>query len=388
MHILIAPNAFKNSLDAASAAQAIYTGLIKSRLDFTADVCPVADGGDGTGELITAFFGGETITCDTLDPLGRPIKSSYGLIREGSVAVIEMAAASGLRLLDQNELDPLRASSFGTGVLIRHALDQKVKVMLLAMGGSATVDGGTGILTALGARFLDAAGMELARSRLPEDLTELHSVDVSHLDTRIFQTRLVILCDVNSPLLGPEGAAKIYGPQKGANSSAVATLEKALARFNDVTFQQTQKDMAQMIYSGTAGGAAAGLAAFLNAGLVSGGGYFMDLTGFEAALAEADLVITGEGKIDDQTLMGKGAFQVARKAKALNLPVIALAGSVPLVLNGTLAEYFDALIAIGNEPAGLNEALRDTTQNITRVSRAIGELLQTGARIGKVSLAK
>jgi len=388
MHILIAPNAFKNSLDAASAAHAIYTGLSESRLDFTADVFPVADGGDGTGELITAFSNGETITCDTWDPLGRPIRSSYGLIYEGSVAVIEMAAASGLRLLNQNELDPLRASSFGTGVLIRHALDQKVKVILLAMGGSATVDGGTGILTALGVRFLDAAGMELARSRLPEDLTELHSVDVSHVDTRIFLTRLVILCDVDSPLLGPEGAAKIYGPQKGANSGAVGTLEKALARFNDVTLQQTQKNMAQMTYSGTAGGAAAGLAAFLNAGLVSGGSYFMDLTGFEAALGKADLVITGEGKIDDQTLMGKGAFQVARKAKALKIPVIALAGSVPLVPNGTWAEYFDALIAIGNEPAGLNEALRDTAQNMIRVSRAIGELLQTGARTGKVSLAK
>src|SRR6266480_8115392 len=250
MHILIAPNAFKNSLDAEEAAHAIGEGLMESRLKCTCEYFPIGDGGDGTAELIIKKCGGSLVAAAVPDPLGRMKNASFGLIDEGKTAVIEMADASGLRLLGKDELDPLHASSAGTGELIKLALDKNVRKVIIAMGGSATVDGGSGILTALGIRFLNKEGFPLGR--LPEDLVNLAKIDRSGLDKRSFNAEMVVLCDVNNKLLGEEGAAAVFGPQKGASPEEVKKLESSLVRFADVALKETGTNMAAVEYGGTA----------------------------------------------------------------------------------------------------------------------------------------
>jgi glycerate kinase len=381
MHILIAPNAFKNSLTAHAAAQAIQKGINLSDLECTTACFPIADGGDGTASLIIQQLKGTHVPVEVHDPLRRFIHTSFGLIDNGRTAVIEMADASGLRLLKPEELNPLSATSYGTGEMIGKALDAGVNKILIAMGGSATVDGGTGILAALGARFLNTEGQELANK--PESLAELDKVETSNMDKRLAGCELIVLCDVDNMLLGPQGAAAVFGPQKGADTIAVKKLEASLAKFTEVTRQQTDKDMAAIKYGGTAGGASAGVYAYLNARLVNGIDHFMELTCFEKALDKSDLVITGEGSIDEQTLQGKGPFGVARNAKLKGIPVIGLAGKIPTEVNGQLSHYFDVLLAIGNEPSDISTALAHTEQNLIRVSKQIGVLIQYGIGLKK-----
>ncbi|MBS1661496.1 MAG: glycerate kinase [Bacteroidetes bacterium] len=373
LRVLIAPNAFKHSLDADAAALAIEDGLRHSSLSCSCELFPVGDGGDGTGELIIKKCGGELVNVAVRDPLGRPIFASYGLIDGGGTAVIEMANASGLRLLAPSELNPLRALSFGTGQQMLSAVDKGVRRIVIGMGGSATVDGGVGILQALGCRFLDEEGVEL--SLLPGELVRLGSVDVSGMDKRVLDCEVVVLCDVDNFLLGAQGAAAMFGPQKGAKPEDVRLLDAGLERLAAVALRQLGRDMASITYGGTAGGASAGLFGFLNASLVNGIDYFLQLTGFEASVRRADIVITGEGSIDEQTLQGKGPFGVAAKAKEYGLPVIALAGKVPLGRNEALLRYFDVLLAIGNGPVDLPEALRSAGENMKRTGWEIGNML-------------
>ncbi|WP_295673972.1 glycerate kinase [uncultured Mucilaginibacter sp.] len=373
MHILIAPNAFKNSLSAEDAALAIKQGLQMSKLKCTITCFPIADGGDGTGSLIIKQCKGKVIKKEVKNPLGTKIVSQFGLIDNGKTAVVEMADASGLRLLNKDELNPRLASSAGTGELISFALDAGANKIIIAMGGSATVDGGCGILAALGVRFFDKADNLL--QPVPQGLTNLARIDISQLDQRIFDCEIIVLCDVNNKLLGPDGSAAIFGPQKGAGPDDVAKLEKFLVSLDDITYKQDGKRMSEMNYGGTAGGAAAGLSAFLNAKLVNGIGYFLQVTGFDAELKKSNLLITGEGSIDMQTLQGKGPFGVAEQAKKNKIPVIGLAGLVPPDSNSELNRYFDVLLAIGNGPAGLPEALKHTRANLLRTSRVIGDLL-------------
>lgn len=307
------------------------------------------------------------------DPLGRSIQTTFGLIEVGKTAIIEMANASGLSLLSHDELNPLHANSFGTGEQIRIALDNGATKIIIGMGGSATVDGGTGILHALGIRFLDAAGENL--SDLPENLTQLSHIDTTGLDQRIFDCEVIVLCDVNNFLLGELGSAAVFGPQKGASAEAVMKLEASLSRLAEVILCQTGEDISVIKYGGTAGGAAAGLYAFLNAKLVNGIDYYLQLTNFDDSLQRADLVITGEGSIDEQTLQGKGPFGVAYKAKQKNLPVIALAGKVPPIKDINLQKYFDVLMPIGHGCFDMKTALASTSDNLIRTSREIGNLL-------------
>jgi glycerate kinase len=372
MHILISPNAFKNSLDAENAAYAIREGLMQSNLPSTFELFPIGDGGDGTADLIIRQQKGMVVTTEVQNPLGNNIKSTFGLIDSQKTAVIEMANASGVRLLKQPELDPLRATSFGTGQQIRIALDKGVKKIIIGMGGSATVDGGTGILQALGIWFLNDQGERLLN---PESLVNLSIIDVSGLDKRIFNCEIVIICDVDNSLLGEEGAAAIFGPQKGATPEGVVKLEASLKRLSEVTLQQTGKDISGIKYGGTAGGAAAGLYAFLNAKLLNGIDYYLQLTEFDKALEKADLVITGEGSIDRQTLKGKGPFGVANKAKLKGVPVVALAGKVPLIKDLELQKYFDVLLSIGDGSFDMNTAMATASENLTRTSREVGNLL-------------
>lgn len=349
----------------------------------TCECFPIGDGGDGTVDLIIERLKGTKIEAEARDPLGRKIKTYFGLTDEkqepsspqasGPTAVIEMANASGLRLLKDDELDPLRTLSRGTGDLIRAALDKKARRIIVGMGGSATVDGATGILEALGARFLDEKGNPL--TDLPETLIKLAAIDTSQLDPRLKDCGLIVLCDVDNRLLGPSGAAAIFGPQKGASPQAVQQLDAGLSRLSEVVLEQTGKDMASVVYGGTAGGAAAGLYGLLNARLVNGIDHFLDITDFDKALAAANWVITGEGSIDEQTLQGKGPFGVALRAKKAGLPVIGLAGKVPLKSSPGLKKYFDVLLAIGNEPTDLAGALSSTAANLSRTAETIGTVI-------------
>jgi glycerate kinase len=373
MHILIAPNAFKNALSATEVAEAIEEGLKQSPLSFTCECFPVGDGGDGTGQLIIEKRKGEIVACEVKDPLGRVISSSFGLIDAGKTAVIEMANASGLRLLSDKELNPLKASSYGTGELIKKSLGIGVNKIILCIGGSATVDGGCGILSALGIKFLNAEGTELDAS--PQHLLQMETIDSSETDNRIFSCELIILCDVENRLLGGNGAAAVFGPQKGASEKDIVLLESFLEKFALITMKQKEKDITTLPSGGAAGGVAAGLYGWLNASLVNGINYFLDLTFFDKSLNNSDLVITGEGSIDQQTLNGKGPFGVALRAKQKRLPVIGIAGKVPFHKSENMQQYFDVLLPIANEPGELFDALKNSKQNLIRTAKEIGTLL-------------
>ena len=375
MHILVAPNAFKNSLDAKTAATAISDGLLKSKLSCSTTLFPVADGGDGTADLLIDHLEGEHILTTVHDPLGKKINASFGWSEKHATAIIELATASGLRLIKPGDYDPLRTSTLGTGELIREALNKKPAKIILCIGGSATVDGGAGILGALGVKFLDKNKNDL--KELPISLSSMDAVDLTHIDKRILQTEIVVLCDVENPLLGINGAAKIFGPQKGASEKDVEILEARLVNFSKVVMNATGKDISKIKHGGAAGGVAAGLDALLNAQLKNGIDHFLELTGFNKELKRADLVITGEGSIDLQTLQGKAPFGVARNAKELGLPVIALAGIVPSVIHESLKKYFDQLISINEQFINIDEAIKNTYQNLEKTAMAFGDQLSS-----------
>jgi glycerate 2-kinase len=374
MKILIAPNAFKNSLTASDAAEAIRCGIVQSGLNCSIQCLPVGDGGDGTASLITRFFAGSLHETLAYDPAWRQIKTTIGFIEGGQTAVIEMADISGLKLLDPKELDPLYATSFGCGELLRSAIDQGARKIILAIGGSATVDGGCGILQALGVRFMDKQGNELIH--LPQSLGHLDSIDLSGIDKRIWNTDLIVLCDVKNHLLGERGAASVFGPQKGASPDDVIILENALQKLRDVSFRHTGIDMDVLTHGGAAGGTAATLHIFLKAKLVSGIEYFLDITGFDEALRQASLVITGEGIIDYQTIEGKAPFGVARRAKKYHIPVVGLAGQLPAEPDARLMDHFDVLMAIGHQPQELTAAILHTAKNLEQTARQLGYMIK------------
>ena len=373
MRILIAPNAFKNSISATAAAEAISKGLRQSKLEHTSECFPIGDGGDGTADLLIKKFNVIICEAEVHDPLGRNITAPFGLIDDGQTAVIELANASGIKLLQQHKLNPLQATTFGTGELIKCALDKEVTKIILCIGGSATVDGGTGILNALGVRFRDTIGNII--NPVPEYLSSLDVINLASIDKRILNVQLVVLCDVENTLLGENGAAKIFGPQKGANATDLITLEHGLTKLREVVFKATGKDMALIKHGGAAGGVAAGLSVLLNAKLVHGIEYFLDISGFNHSLQNADLLITGEGSIDAQTLEGKAPFGVAYRAKEKGIPVIGMAGKVPGKTDRRLHQYFDELLAINNEDASLDEALKNTYANLVRTAHELGNAL-------------
>jgi glycerate kinase len=379
MNILIAPNAFKNSLDASAAAEAIGEGLQKSTLKCNLEYFPIGDGGDGTAELIIKKCNGKIINVEVHQALSKSLNTFYGLIDNENTAVIELANASGIRLLHKQELDPLKLTTYGTGELITDALNRKVDKIILCIGGSATVDGGAGILQALGARFLNNKNEIL--QNIPGDLIELSAIDLSGFDKRILNCETIVLCDVENKLLGENGAAKIFGPQKGASQEDVKNLEEALTKFRDVALRQTGKDMAAVEHGGASGGVAAGLSVFCNSNLVNGIDYFLSITSFDDSLKNADLIITGEGSIDEQTLNGKGPFGVAAKAKGKNIPVIGVAGKVPVTNNVQLQKYFDVLLSINDSTLITDVDIKNTKNNLIKTGKLIGELLTISTKL-------
>lgn len=373
MHILVAPNAFKNSLTAGKAAEAICKGLKQSSLLCTSTCFPVGDGGDGTAALLLKHMNGTKVTVAVQDPLGRKINASYGLAGNDKTAIIELADASGIKLLQPHEYDPLHTTTYGTGELIKSALNKGVNKIMLCIGGSATVDAGTGILQALGIKFCDDKGIEL--TQLPASLKMLAGIDQTQIDTRLRHIELIVLCDVENHLLGENGAANIFAVQKGASKNDVLRLEACIMHLRTVLFNETGKDMAIIKHGAAAGGVAAALHTFLNAKLVNGIDYFLDITGFQKALDKASIVITGEGSIDAQTLQGKAPFGVAKQAKEKSITVIGLAGKVPLNIDAQLQKYFDILLPIGNETGDIKTAIENTYNNLIRTAEQVGNLL-------------
>jgi len=324
--IAIAPNAFKGTLTAAEAAGCIERGMKRALPGASFISAPIADGGEGTAAAVVRATGGRWVRCQAADPLGRRIHARFGLTGDGRTAVVEMASSSGLALLKARERNPLLATTRGTGELILAALDRRVTRLLIGIGGSATNDGGMGMARALGARFFDARGGEL-----PEgggSLMRLARIDARGLDPRLRQITVEVACDVDNPLFGPRGAACVYGPQKGATPAMVRRLDAGLKRLAAVIKQDLGMEVAMAPGAGAAGGLGAGLIAFLNGQMRSGVDMVMDAVDLRAQLAGCDLVITGEGRLDGQTLFGKGPVGVAKVAKELGLPVIGICGSL------------------------------------------------------------
>ena len=326
MRVLVAPQEFKGSLTAVEAAAAIGQGVQRVYPEAVIDSAPVADGGPGTVEAMVQTANGRTSIARVDGPLGDPVDARWGRIDNGRTAVIEMAAASGLTLLRTSDLDPRRASTYGTGQLIRHALDAEVERILIGVGGSATNDGGAGMAEALGAVLLDEQG-----NRLPPGgaaLANLAQIRTEEFDPRVAAVEVTVLCDVQNPLLGPEGASAVYGPQKGADPACVAQLDRALANFAGVLEHDLDASVADVPGAGAAGGLATGLMAFCGATLQSGFAAISEAVNLAQRIAEADLVITGEGRLDTQSAYGKTVAGVASLAQAAGVPCVAVAGLI------------------------------------------------------------
>ena len=376
MNILIAPDSFKDSLGALAVAQALSSGIRKVLPDALIRVVPMADGGEGTVESIIDATGGRMMQVPVMDPLMREITSFYGISGDGSTAVIEMAAASGLELLDRGERNPWVTSTFGTGQLIRHALDQGCGKILLGIGGSATNDGGMGMARALGVKFLDHSGAAVAQGG--GGLGDIRKIIMEELDPRIGEVEMMVACDVTNPLTGPNGASHIYGPQKGAGPEMVKKLDSHLSQFARLIGEQLGKEINQVPGAGAAGGLGAGLMAFLGARLVKGVDMVAESVQLEKAIVEADLVITGEGKMDRQTQFGKTPFGVAQLAEKHGKPVIGVAGTVEEGAEELYGCGFRVIMPILEKPSDLAFAIANASVLLERTGERIARMISLG----------
>ena len=371
MKIVIAPDSFKESLSAPDVALAIERGIKRALKTATVVRVPMADGGEGTVEAILGATTSERRVNTVLDALGRPIEASWARLPENG-AVIEMACAAGLEHILPAERDPLRATSYGVGQLISHALDSGAQHIVLGLGGSATNDAGAGMLEALGLRLLDKHGAPLARGGLA--LAQLAQLDASALDPRLANIRVTIASDVNNPLCGPKGASAIFGPQKGATPAQVQTLDAALAHFAELCAQTLGRDMRDAPGSGAAGGLGFAAHAWLRSTFKPGAEVVAEIGGLAHAIEGADLVITGEGRMDAQTLLGKTPMGVAQIAKRAGVPVIAIAGSLGDGYQALYEAGIHAAFSLASGPCTLADACRnasalleDRAQDIIRV---------------------
>ncbi|MFC5403256.1 glycerate kinase [Cohnella soli] len=326
MKIVLAPDSFKGSLTAQLACEAMETGIRRVMPDAEIVQVPMADGGEGTAQCLVDATGGQMRAVTVRGPLGDPVQAQYGVLGDGTTAVIEMAEASGITLVPAEHRDPLSASTYGTGELIRQALDDGCRSFLLAIGGSATNDGGAGMAQALGAKLLDEDSSELSPGG--GALGRLQRIDLSALDERLASCSFQVACDVQNPLCGPTGASFVYGPQKGATPEMVEELDRNLAHYADVIHQELGVDVAERPGAGAAGGLGAGAMAFLRAELKSGVELVVRASELERKLEGTDLVITGEGRSDAQTQYGKTPFGVSTTAQRAGVPAWLVVGSV------------------------------------------------------------
>lgn len=379
MRIVIAPDSFKQSMTARRAAECIQEGFAAVLPDAEYVRIPMADGGEGTVRSLVDATGGRILEAEVHDPIGRPVTAQFGVLGDGRTAVIEMAAASGLELLADEERDALGASTRGTGELILAALEQDVDTILIGIGGSATTDGGAGMVQALGGRLLDADGKDLPPGG--GALMDLASIDLSAMPERLREVDVVVACDVENPLTGPTGAAHVFGPQKGADEEQVLRLDAALVHLAEVIRRELGIDVETVPGAGAAGGLGAGLLAFLQGGFRRGIDLVLEHTRLEDALAGADLVVTGEGGIDAQTRFGKTPYGVAQAAARHGVPVIALAGTVGTDATELHDHGFSAIVPIVTGPGSLAAALAHGEENMRRSAETAARLLVLGGRL-------
>lgn len=355
MKILVAIDSFKGSLSSVEVSNAIETGIKEADASIEVIKAPMADGGEGTVEAIVSSTKGEIIHTKVHDPLGREIDAYYGILGNGKTAVIEMALASGITLLKEEEKNPLITTTYGTGELILDALNRGCRDFIIGIGGSATNDGGSGMAEALGVKFLDDKKKKI--DCCGGDLSNLKSIDISNIDKRIKESKFVVACDVDNPLWGVNGASYVYGPQKGASDDMVVKLDSALYNYNEIIKKDLGKNVGEVKGSGAAGGLGAGILAFLDGELKSGINIVMKKINLEEKIVESDLVITGEGKIDDQTKNGKVPYGVAKLSKKYDKKVIVIAGSIED--EGYINHKYglDAIFSIINYPLSLKEVL-------------------------------
>lgn len=372
MRVVIAPDSFKECLSASEVAEALRLGWLDIMPDADVIDYPMADGGEGTVDAVVRSTGGEFITRTVSGPLGKPVEAAYGLIQGGKVAVLEMAAASGLGLVPPELRDPCRASTRGTGELIAHALEQGVEDIIMGVGGSATNDGGAGMAQALGYRLLNKRGDELEAGGAR--LVQLDRIDATNRHPRLDAVKFYVACDVNNPLCGPEGASAIYGPQKGATSEDILILDHALSHYSDVVERDLGVSLRDRPGAGAAGGLAGGLMAFAGATLENGLDLIATLCGLQQALAHADLVITGEGSLDGQSAFGKTPAGVARLARTYHVPVIALGGRVTHEADTLRDHGVSALFSICPGPMTLDAARAGAAENLRFTARQLAAL--------------
>jgi glycerate kinase len=364
LKIVVAPNALKGSLGSVAAAQAMSAGVRLAAPAAEIVQLPVADGGDGLLEVLGTGEGLERIPCRVTGPLGSPVDCALLYAADRRLAIIEMAAAAGLALLPSSGLDPMQATTFGVGELLRLALDHGARRIILGIGGSATSDGGTGLARALGARFLDAHGKELPGNAAA--LQHIKRIDLEQLDPRLAQAHIDVICDVDNPLLGAAGAARVFSPQKGASPEQVEAIEAGLENRANLVEQQLGRDIRNLRGGGAAGGLGAGLVVFLQAALRPGAELVLELTGFEAALDGASLVLTAEGRLDSQTAHGKAPAAVAGLASRHGIPCIALAGSLGPNLQALQAAGITACFSLCPGPLDLDAAMQQAAPLLTR----------------------
>jgi glycerate 2-kinase len=378
LKVVVAPNAFKGSLSAPQAAAAIARGVREALPDAEIVEIPVADGGDGTMEALVSAHHGKFKSVEVEGPLGDPVDATYGLIEGGLTGVVELASASGLTLIPTERRDPRRTSTYGFGQLLEAVRAEGVGSIVAGIGGSATNDGGAGMAQALGYRLIDGAGRELPRGG--EALLLIERIDGAGLNPAWRSVKVKVACDVTNPLTGPEGASYVYGPQKGANPEAVRLLDRALAHLAEVIERDLGKRVADIPGAGAAGGAGAGLMAFLDATLAPGARLVLDASGFDRALDGTQLVITGEGRVDSQTAYGKAPGEVARRAQAAGVPTLLIAGSKEEGWEPLRSSGFSTVVLLAQDPGleghNLQDLMQDAGPALTRAAaRAVRELL-------------
>ena len=373
MKIVIAPQSFKGSLSSREVAEAISRGVQRVLADVETVILPMADGGEGTVEALVYATDGHIMTTDVTGPLGEKVRAKWGILGDGDTAVVEMAAASGIILVPPDKLDPFVTTTYGTGELVLAALDAGCHSLIIGIGGSATNDGGAGMAQALGVRLLDEHNKELSQGGAV--LARLSRIDISGIDRRLTKQRVIAACDVTNPLCGPQGASRVYGPQKGATEEMCHQLDEALANYARIIKRDLGIDILDIPGAGAAGGLGAGLIAFLGAELARGIDIISEAIGLEEHLKEATLVFTGEGRIDPQTLFGKTVAGVAEKAKVSGIPVIAIVGEVTGSCEPIYQQGIDAILSIAPGPISLKQSMdnaehliADTTERALRLA--------------------
>ena len=378
MRVVIAPDKFKGSLTAPEGAEAMGRGVLRAAPDAEIDLCPMADGGEGTVEALVAATGGTFRFAKVSGPLGDPVRARFGRLGDGQTAVIEMAAASGLALVPAERRDVMRAGTRGTGDLLLAALADGAALVILGIGGSATNDGGAGLAQAIGIRLLNGEGRDLDPGG--GALARLARIDASGVDSRVRQTRIAVACDVTNPLCGPAGASAIYGPQKGANSDQVAELDRNLVHLASIIARDLGESIRDLPGAGAAGGLGGGLVAFAGGRLEPGVDLVIEAVGLADRLRDADLCLTGEGSLDASTASGKTAVGVARLARRLGVPSLALAGTLGPGAEAVVREGIDAYFSLCPGPLSLADSIAEAAGHLERAAEQVVRAFLAGTR--------